>query len=245
MTYSPYQILGEARKGRFLIICDHATARIPPDMGDTLGLPQADMSRHIAYDIGALGVSVALGEALDAPVIQSDFSRLVIDPNRGEDDPTLLMRLYDGSIIPANRHADETERQRRLDAYHRPYHDALKELAARRDDTVLVSVHSFTPQLQGRARRPWHIGILHAHDTRLSDPFIDLLEAQPDLTVGRNEPYHGHLPGDTIDRHALRRGRHNTLIELRNDLIETPQAQESWGKRLAPMLAQALAQTKD
>lgn len=241
MTYSPYEIIGEARKGPFLIICDHATAHIPPDMGDTLGLPDADMSRHIAYDIGALGVSKALGEALDAPVIQSNFSRLVIDPNRAKDDPTLLMRLYDGSIIPANRHADETEKERRLAAYYHPYHEALKELAARRDDTVLVSVHSFTPKLKGRAKRPWHIGILHAWDTRLCDPLIDLLEAQPDLTVGRNEPYHGHLPGDTIDRHALHHGRHNALIELRNDLIGTAQAQESWGKRLAPLLQQALS----
>ncbi|CUH78280.1 N-formylglutamate amidohydrolase [Tropicibacter naphthalenivorans] len=245
MTYTPYQIEGESRKSRFLITCDHAANTVPPDLGGTLGLPDADMARHIAYDVGAAGVSLALGEALDAPVILSNFSRLVIDPNRGEDDPTLLMKLYDGSVIPGNRHADAAERERRLTAYHRPYHAALERLATRRDDTVIVSMHSFTRQLRGRPSRPWHVGILHAYDARLSDPLIALLEAEPDLTVGRNEPYPGHLPGDAVDRHALRHGRLNTLIELRNDLIETEAAQAHWGARLAPLLIKALQQVPD
>ncbi|MCT4559211.1 MAG: N-formylglutamate amidohydrolase [Pelagimonas sp.] len=242
MTYHPFHTVGEARDNRFLITCDHASNIVPPDLGGTLGLPDADMNRHIAYDVGAAGVSLALGEALGAPVLLSNFSRLVIDPNRGEFDPTLLMKLYDGSIIPGNRHADDAERERRLNAYYRPYHDELARLAARRDDTVIVAVHSFTRQLQGRPTRPWHVGILHAYDRRLSDPLIAALEAEPDLTVGRNEPYAGHLPGDAIDRHALHCGRNNTLIELRNDLIETETAQIQWGKRLAPMLEAALAQ---
>ncbi|HAR51093.1 MAG TPA: N-formylglutamate amidohydrolase, partial [Roseovarius nubinhibens] len=93
-------------------------------------------------------------EALNGPMIGSNFSRLVIDPNRGEDDPTLLMKLYDGSIIPANRHAGPAERETRLTRLYRPYHAALAELAARRDDTIIVSVHSFTRQLRGRLPRP-------------------------------------------------------------------------------------------
>jgi len=169
----------------------------------------------------------------------------VIDPNRGEDDPTLLMRLYDGSVIPGNRAAGLEETERRLDAYYRPYHAALESLAARRDDTVIVSVHSFTPQLRSRPSRPWHIGILHAHDRRLSDPLIDLLRAEPDLVVGRNQPYPGHLPGDAMDRHALHHGRQNTLVELRNDLIETEAQQAAWGARLAPLLEAALAKTTE
>ncbi|MBS0125500.1 N-formylglutamate amidohydrolase [Thetidibacter halocola] len=245
MTYTPYTIHGEARQGRWLITCDHASNCVPPDLGGTLGLPDADMARHIAFDVGARGVALALGEALGAPVLCSEFSRLVIDPNRGEDDPTLLMKLYDGSIIPGNRAADAVETERRLEAYYRPYHAALERLAGRRDDIVIVSVHSYTRQLRGRPTRPWHVGVLHAWDARLSDPLIAALEAEPDLVVGRNEPYPGHLPGDAIDRHALKHGRNNTLIEVRNDLIETEQAQAHWGARLAPLLEWALAQVKD
>ena len=240
MTYHPYYTIGTERNSRWLVTCDHAANTVPPELGGTLGLPEADMARHIAYDVGAAGVSTALAEALGCPAVLSNFSRLVIDPNRGEDDPTLLMRLYDGSVIPGNRHADAAERTRRLMAYHRPYHDALEALAARREDTVIVSVHSFTRQLRGRPTRPWHVGILHAWDARLSDPLIARLEAEPDLTVGRNQPYPGYLPGDSIDRHALHHGRMNTLIELRNDLIATPEQQRHWGARLAPILVAAL-----
>lgn len=240
MTYAPYRIEGEDRNSRFLVTCDHATNTVPPDLGGSLGLPQADMDRHIAYDIGALGTARALAAALAAPLVASNFSRLVIDPNRGEDDPTLLMRLYDGSIIPGNRHADDAERARRLDRYWHPYHGAIERMAAGRKDVAIVAVHSFTPQLRGRLPRPWHVGILHAWDARLSDPLIDLLEREPDLTVGRNQPYPGHLPGDAIHRHALRHGRNNTLIELRHDLIADEAAQDTWGQRLAPLLDAAL-----
>lgn len=247
MTYSPVRIEGAERRGRLLITCDHASNRVPPDMPGGLGLPDGDMARHIAYDVGAAGVARALGAALEAPVVLSDFSRLVIDPNRGEDDPTLLMKLYDGSVIPGNRHADAAETERRLAAYHRPYHAALEAQAARQgEDVVLISVHSFTRQLRGRPARPWHVGVLHAPwDARLSDPLLAALEAEPDLVAGRNEPYPGHLPGDAMDRHALRHGRLNTLLEIRNDLIETEAAQAHWGARLAGLLTRALARLTD
>jgi predicted N-formylglutamate amidohydrolase len=199
------------------------------------------MARHIALDVGAAGLARALGEALDSPVICSDFSRLVIDPNRGEDDPTLVMKLYDGTIIPANRHADAAETERRLDRLYRPYHAAYARMAARHADTVILAVHSFTPCLKGRAPRPWHVGVLYSHlDDRLSRPLIARLMEEPDLCIGDNEPYVGHLPGDAIDRHALRHGRHNTLIEVRNDLIATPQHQAAWAERLSLILSAVL-----
>jgi predicted N-formylglutamate amidohydrolase len=243
MTRPPYWIAGENRPGRYLITCDHATNRVPDEVGGgTLGLPAEDMARHIAWDPGAAGVAEALAEALDSPVICADFSRLVIDPNRGEDDPTLVMRLYDGTIIPGNRHVDAAEVERRKTLLYRPYHTALARLAARRDDTVIVSVHSFTPCLRGRAPRPWHIGVLHSHlDGRMSRLLIAALEREGDLCVGDNQPYNGHLPGDAIDQHALRPGRHNTLIELRNDLIATPESQKAWALRLIPALQTAVA----
>lgn len=241
-TWSPAIILGEDRQSRWLVICDHATNRVPDFInGGSLGLAPEDMGRHIAYDVGAAGVAIALGEKLGAPVVLSNFSRLVIDPNRGEDDPTLLMRLYDGTIIPANRHADDAERERRLDACYRPYHDAVGRMASRQDNTILVSVHSFTPQFKGRALRPWHTGLLFADDERLSRPLIDLLRQEPGMIVGANEPYSGHLKGDTIDRHAIATGRQNTLIEIRNDLIAEDAGQVEWAERFARLLPAALA----
>ena len=130
MTYHPFSIIGLERKSRWLMTCDHTANTVPPDLGGTLGLPEADMARHIAYDVGAAGVAQALAEALDGTAILSNFSRLVIDPNRGEDDPTLLMRLYDGSIIPGNRHADAAERDRRA-------HNTGREHAAETDAGAL------------------------------------------------------------------------------------------------------------
>ena len=242
MTYQPYHIDGADRAGHWLITCDHATNIVPETIaGGDLGLPAKDMGRHIAYDIGALGVARALGKALNSTVISSNFSRLVIDPNRGTDDPTLLMKLYDGTIIPANRHADAAERVAREALCYRPYHEAYASLAAR-PDTAIVSIHSFTPQLNDRPPRPWEIGVLYANDRRLADPLLACLRAQPDLTVGENEPYPGHLPGDAIDRHALQHDRQNALIELRSDLIETSETQQNWATRLAPLLETARAQ---
>lgn len=242
MTEQPFEIVNVQAKSRWLIACDHASNRVPPNVaGGSLGLPDADMGRHIAYDVGAAGVTRHLADLLDAPAILSRFSRLVIDPNRGEDDPTLVMRLYDGTIIPANRHIDEDEITRRRDFFYRPYHSAYADLAARRDDTLIVAIHSFTPRLNGRAPRPWHIGILFdPRDERLSRPLLDRLHAQPDLCVGENEPYAGHLPGDAIDRHALQTGRANALIEIRHDLIADEPGQREWAERLAPLLRDCL-----
>ncbi|SEO75377.1 Predicted N-formylglutamate amidohydrolase [Salinihabitans flavidus] len=242
MTYQPYTIDGAGRVSRWLITCDHAANTVPEAVnGGDLGLDPADMQRHIAHDIGAKAVSLLLGEMLEAPVICSNFSRLVIDPNRGEDDPTLIMQLYDGTIIPGNRTLDAAERERRLEAYYRPYHKALEDLAARREDTVIVAVHSFAPRLNGRAPRPWEVGILHAPwEERFSRALIERLRAEGDLTVGENEPYPGHLPGDSMDCHALRHGRDNTLIELRQDLIADAAGQRHWAGRLAPILRDVL-----
>lgn len=243
MTGPAFQIWGEERAGRWLVTCDHASNRVPVDVaGGDLGISSADMARHIAYDVGACGLARALGEALDSPVIASNFSRLVIDPNRGEEDPTLVMKLYDGTIIPANRHVDTAETERRLASLYRPYHAAYARLAARRPDTVILAIHSFTPCLKGRNPRPWHVGVLYSNlDEGLSKALIAGLQDEADLCIGDNEPYAGHLPGDAIDRHGLQAGRLNTLIELRNDLISDESDQVAWALRLAPIITKALA----
>ena len=240
MTHPAYEIEGADRPGRWLVTCDHATNHVPDWVqGGDLGLPAADMGRHIAYDIGAAGVTRHLAALLDSPTILSRFSRLVIDPNRGEDDPTLLMRLYDGTIIPANRHAGPQDLAERLDRLYRPYHDAYADLAAKMQRPAICAIHSFTPRLRSRAPRPWEVGVLFAHDNRLAKPFIAACRAQGWCT-GENEPYAGHLPGDAIDRHALQHGRPNVLIELRQDLIADQVGQMAWADRLAPILQSVL-----
>ncbi|MFD1482298.1 N-formylglutamate amidohydrolase [Paracoccus nototheniae] len=241
MTNCPFRSLNRNGASRWLITCDHATNRVPDWVaGGDLGIAPADMARHIAYDVGAAGLTEALSALMDAPAILSDFSRLVIDPNRGEDDPTLLMRLYDGTVIPANKNADAAERERRLTRLHRPYHQALEQLAADHPARGICAIHSFTPQLRGRPPRPWQVGILYSHaDARLGPAMVAACRNEGWIT-GDNQPYDGHLQGDSIDRHALSHGRPNLLIELRNDLIATPEGQSIWAARLAPVIDRVL-----
>lgn len=241
---SAYQIISDGRASRWLVTVDHATNRVPNWVsGGDLGIAPADMARHIAYDVGALGVGVALAERLNAPLIHSDFSRLVIDPNRGEDDPTLVMQIYDGTIIPANRGIADVAVEERLARLHRPYHAALEDMASRRPDVAICAIHSYTPQLRGYPARPWQVGVLSSHrDRRLAVPLIAKLSGFG-LCVGDNEPYAGHLDGDSIDRHALAPGRPNVLIEVRNDLIRDAAGQAEWGARLAPVLQEVLSES--
>ena len=146
MSAAHEEIFGDGGS-RILLICDHATNTVPPKVsGGSLGLPPEEMGRHIAYDLGARGVALECARRLGAPAVLTRFSRLVIDPNRGEDDPTLVMRLYDGTIIPANRLVTPAEVERRLAAYHRPYHDAvdaaIHRIAASGRRPALISIHS-------------------------------------------------------------------------------------------------------
>jgi predicted N-formylglutamate amidohydrolase len=246
--HQPYEHVNPDGDPSLLILCDHATNIVPPTVnGGTLGLSPAEMERHIAFDVGARGVALELSALLGAPALLTRFSRLVIDPNRGEDDPTLVMRLYDGTIVPANRRISDAEIERRLDGFHRPYHDAvdaqIDRMAARGARPALISVHSYTPQLRNRPPRPWHVGVLWLHDGRLARPLLRELRAEPDLCVGENQPYDGQLEGDTLSRHGTRRGLRHVLIELRHDLIDTPDGQRAWAARLAPMVRASVEET--
>lgn len=242
-----FETIDGRRDTPVLLLCDHATNIVPQAVGGGhLGISDAEMARHIAYDIGARGLTLALADRLGAPAVLSRFSRLVIDPNRGEDDPTLVMRLYYGTIVPENRRITAEEVARRIRTYHRPYHAAvtaaIDAMLARGVTPVLVAVHSYTPQLRGRGLRPWHVGILWHHDGRLAQPLLARLRAEPDLCIGDNQPYSGQLEGDSMSRHGTGRGLAHALIEMRHDLIADPAAQEAWADRLAPMLQEAAAQ---
>ncbi len=226
-----------------LVLCDHASNAIPTEFG-TLGLEPGQLERHIAYDIGAAWVSRRLAASLRCPALLTSFSRLLIDPNRGLDDPTLAMRLSDGAIIPGNAKLDDSGIAERVVRFYKPYDEAVasavKAGLAAHCPPAVISVHSFTPVWKG-VLRPWHIGLLWDTDTTLTEPMFKALRADPALVVGDNEPYAGWLEGDTIDRHATPHGLPNVLVELRQDLVETKASAEAWADRLAAVLEPILA----
>lgn len=240
-----YTILNAGRVGQspLLLVCDHASNALPQAYG-TLGLPPDELSRHIAWDPGAADLTRALANRLGAPALLSCFSRLLIDLNRGDDDPTLVMRLSDGAIIPGNRHVTPTEIETRLARYWRPYHDAItttidQSLAAGLPP-VIVSIHTFTPVWRGAAR-PWHAGILWDKDDRLANILLEELSSEPALIVGDNAPYHGWLKNDCLYQHGTSRGLAHALVEIRNDLLATPEGVAQWTTRLTSILQRALA----
>ncbi|HET7412587.1 MAG TPA: N-formylglutamate amidohydrolase, partial [Pararhizobium sp.] len=237
--FSPFEIVaGDETKG-LVLLADHAGKDVPARYRD-LGLPPEAFTRHIAYDIGVEAVTRHLAKALGVPAVLGGFSRLLIDPNRGEDDPTLIMKLSDGAIIPANHPLSEEEREKRLDRYHRPYHQAVSETiraveqAASRAPLVF-SIHSFTPCWK-EIPRPWQVGVLWDCDDRAVRPLITALAADPTLAVGDNEPYDGALGGDTMFRHCTSEGLAHALIEIRQDLIGDDAGASAWAERLAPIL---------
>ncbi|MDX7953778.1 N-formylglutamate amidohydrolase [Lichenihabitans sp. Uapishka_5] len=233
--------------GGLLLLCDHASNRLPARYGD-LGLDRAQFERHIAYDIGAETVTRTMAAILKAPALMTTFSRLLIDPNRGCRDPTLVMRISDGAIVPGNAAIGTAEVEERTARFWQPYRDridaTLDAMLATGRPPAVVSIHSFTPSMKG-VRRPWHVGLLWDDDPRLALPLAKGLADQPSLQpaaerIGDNEPYDGALPGDTIDIHATRRGLANVLIEVRQDLIGDDASASNWGVRLAQVLAPVL-----
>jgi predicted N-formylglutamate amidohydrolase len=245
-AFSPVETVAGRLDAGVLIVCDHASNAIPPGYG-SLGLKRETLERHIAYDIGAAGLARALAGRLEAPAVLSTFSRLLIDPNRGADDPTLVMRYSDGAIVPGNARADAAEIARRLEHFWAPYRNAVaakvEAMMATGEPPALVSIHSFTPVWRGAPRR-WKVGVLWDRDDRISKPLLKALAAEPDLHVdgvGDNEPYDGALAGDTIDAVATARGLANALIEIRQDLIAEAPGALAWADRFARLLKPIVA----
>ena len=236
--FAPYEVVPGPRDRGIVVLCDHASNALPPEYG-TLGLPAGEFERHIGYDIGAEGVTRGLAERLGAPAVLSRFSRLLIDPNRGTDDPTLVMRLSDGTIVPGNHPIGREEIERRIARFHAPYHEAVRAqvegMVATGRMPIVVSIHSYTPFWKGAAR-PWHVAMLSDADRRVNGRLIEILRRDPALTVGDNEPYTGALRNDTMFTHATRRGLPQGLIEVRQDLIATPEGEAEWADRLARAL---------
>ena len=228
-----------------ILLCDHAGNAMPPGYG-TLGLPPEQLKRHIAYDIGAAAVTRALAAALQVPAVLTRYSRLLIDPNRGRDDPTLIMRLSDGAVVPGNRKLDAVEREERLRLYYEPYHRAVDEVIDSFLEAgvapVLLSIHSFTESWK-LLPRPWHVGVLFGDDARLARPLLDAFYAEGDLIVGENEPYAGQLEGDCLWQHGAQRGIASAIVEIRQDLIRDAAGQEAWSERMRRIAEKALQDT--
>lgn len=241
-AFPPLDLIAGAADQRLLLFCDHARNALPPAYGD-LGLPPDSLQRHIAYDIGAEEVTRRLAALTGASAALALFSRLLIDPNRGEDDPTLVMRISDGALIPGNARIGADEISRRIETFWRPYRRAGAELVdgvlARGLTPLLLGIHSFTPCFKG-CSRPWQVGILWDQDPRLARLLTEALLAQ-NLVVGDNEPYDGALIGDSMYEHSTRRGLPGALIEIRQDLIETQEQCEAWARLLARILPPILA----
>jgi predicted N-formylglutamate amidohydrolase len=223
-----------------ILLGDHATNRLPAQYG-SLGLSADAFQRHIAYDIGIEPLMRALAARLGCPAVMSCFSRLLIDPNRGEDDPTLIMKISDGAIIPGNHPISEEEWDRRVALFHRPYHQAISDMIADVAEKtgqapLVLSLHSFTPFWKG-VPRPWHAGVLWDADPRAPVRLIEALAEMPDVVTGDNEPYDGALRGDTMYRHCMRAGIPHLLLEVRQDLIADQAGVDAWCDRLAPAFA--------
>ncbi|HZZ63014.1 MAG TPA: N-formylglutamate amidohydrolase [Roseiarcus sp.] len=245
-AFPPVETIAGPLDAGVLIVCDHASNAIPPGYA-ALGLGPEALERHIAYDIGAADLTRALAARLRAPAVLSTFSRLLIDPNRGADDPTLVMRISDGAIVPGNARIGAAEiadrRERFWAPYRRAIESAVEAMLATGEPPALLSIHSFTPAWRGAARR-WKVGVLWNKDDRIANPLLEALRAEPDLIahgVGDNEPYDGALAGDTIDAAATARGLANALIEIRQDLVAEPAAAAAWAERLARLLEPILA----
>ena len=223
----------------FLLTCDHAGARVPRKLG-TLGVSAEDMTRHIAWNIGAGAVAMKMAAALDAFTILQTYSRLVIDCNRRPGIPASIVHLSEATRIPGNEVVTIEEAAAREREIFRPYHERIRtELDARQEHnrpTVLISVHSFTPTFHGKPR-PWHAGVLYNKDPRLAVELLRHLRADPGLHIGDNEPYAvGDTTDYTIPEHGERRGLPHVGIELRQDLIEAESGQNEWAQRLAGAL---------
>lgn len=227
-----------------LLVCDHASRRVPRALGD-LGLDQTAFERHIAWDIGAADVALHLARTFLAPLVLGTYSRLVIDLNRDTAQPTAIPDISDETTVPANLNLSVQDRARRIGALHAPYHatvdDALTRLRRGGAVPVVISVHTCTPVFKG-FERPWHIGVLWNRDPRIAVPLIERLRARGDLEVGDNQPYSGRdAQGYTVKHHAETHGLPAVALEIRQDLVDTHHGAAHWAGIVADALRPLLS----
>ena len=239
---APVTVYNDKGPSPFLIVADHAGNFMPRALRG-LGVPPAECERHIAWDIGIAAVSRLVAEALDATLIQQNYSRLVIDCNRTPGSETSILALSERTPVPGNAGLSVRAKAARVREIFRPYHDAIEsELDRRRQagrPAALIAMHSFTPVFMG-VPRPWHAGVLYNRDPRFAHLLMALLKREAGLVVGDNEPYSVTDASDyTIPVHGERRGLHHVAIEIRQDLIADDGGQRAWATLLARVLPRA------
>ena len=248
---APADRSGRARSGRcasseralpLFLTCDHAGRRVPRALGD-MGMPAAEFERHIAWDIGAAAVSRLMSEALDAPLVEQVYSRLVIDCNRDPSVESAMPEVSELTTIPANVCLSQAARTARIEEIFEPYHAVIARLLEKRTqdgrETILVAMHSFTPVFKGFVR-PWHVGVLYNRNPDAARILFDLFEKEGDLVVGDNQPY--QISDDTdygIPVHGERRRIPHVELEIRQDLIADERGQAAWAERLCRLLPKA------
>lgn len=240
----PFQVTSGSGTSPFLITCDHAGRLLPRALG-SLGLSEVALQSHIAWDIGAAGVATRLAAALDAFVILQRYSRLAIDCNRPLGVPSSIANYSESTTIPGNLNVSSEDAEERARCIFRPYHERIQreldERLARRQPTILIAMHSFTPVFLGKAR-PWHVGVLYQRDPRLGHALLELLRQDPTLVVGDNQPYSvGDLTDFGVVQYGERRQLPHVELEIRQDLIGDEPGQELWATRLALLLRKASA----
>jgi predicted N-formylglutamate amidohydrolase len=238
-----FELVNPDGRTRAILTCDHASSRIPRRLGD-LGLAAADCQRHVAWDIGTAALARRLARILDAPLVLSGYSRLVVDCNRPLEVASAFCARSEDIDVPGNLALSDADKAARAAAFYWPYQDAVHELVESRMERdvlpVMISIHSFTPVYLGRAR-PWHIGVHYRLDRRLAALALATLRADATLMVGDNEPYPVALDEDyTIPVHAELRGLPYVLFEIRQDLLHAEQDINDWAERLGGLLAKAL-----
>jgi predicted N-formylglutamate amidohydrolase len=240
----PFSVHNEQGKAPLLLLCDHASKAVPRALGD-LGISEVELSRHIGWDIGGLDAAIALAEALDAPLVASGYSRLVIDCNRWPGGEGSMPEISDGTSVPANHGLTKEQIDARAEACFWPYHREvdrhLDRMTADGRRIALLVMHSFTPEMAG-FKRPWHVGVLWNDDARLPEPLLTELRRDPSLIVGDNEPYSARASYEyTLNAHAGPRNLPHCSLEVRQDLIDTPDEARAWARRLAPAIGASVA----
>ena len=240
----PFTVINPDGQAPIVLVCDHASNAIPLKL-DQLGLGDEQLRQHIAWDIGAAQVTRLLAARLDAPAVLGGYSRLVVDCNRAPGDPTSIVAISDGVLIPGNRALDDAQADARVNEVFWPYHHAITQALAHRwrhgsgQAPALIAIHSFTPGMRG-FQRPWHLGVLWNRDPRLAVLLLARFTAEADLRVGDNEPYSGRLVGFTMDTHGGAAGLAHVGIEIRQDLIGDAAGCARWAVVIGDALTVAL-----